>query len=161
MKNLITLLLAAFISVIYNSNASEQQKVIAKFIITESTSNGYDQTEWDLKRGGYFAFYISDGNEFCLANVSKNTKDQSYGAISGMQSETISETDDSYESQIFTFRWKYFNTYNDKTGYARIALSKIFKPQGTIFTLRMVLPNLDVLEYKGYMEGTLDLSNFD
>ena len=39
-------------------------------------------------------------------------------------------------------------------------MTKIYKPQGVAFTLKMVLPNLDILEYKGYMEGSLDFNNY-
>jgi hypothetical protein len=43
---------------------------------------------------------------------------------------------------------------------AAFRLDKIYKLQGVVFTLRMVLTNLDVINYSGYMEGSLDLDEF-
>lgn len=139
---------------------SQKQETLSKFIITESTINGKDKTDFDINRGGYFVFYKNDKNELCFANYSKYTKDQSYGRVHNLSVKKQKESSSSYKSDIFNYRWKYYNTYDANTGYATITLIKIYKPQGIAFSLRMILPNLDVSNYKGYMEGSLNLEDY-
>jgi hypothetical protein len=52
------------------------------------------------------------------------------------------------------------NDYDDKKGTAKIQLTKIYKPQGITFELKIIPENLDLIVYKGYMEGSLDFSVF-
>ena len=122
--------------------------------VEHDTTND-DLTWFDTEREGYFIFIELD-NQLNLCNMSANNDDYSFGTILDIKSEKTEETDDTYESATYKFRWKYYNTYDDETGYANINFEKIYKPQGTIFKLTMILPNLDVYIYKGYMEGTLD-----
>ena len=35
---------------------------------------------------------------------------------------------------------------------------KVYKPQGVAFTVKIIPENLDIIVYKGYMEGTIDFS---
>ena len=137
------------------SKKKEKEELPARYIITESTLNNKDLTWFDTEREGYFIFIELD-NQLNLCNMSANNDDYSFGTILDIKSEKTEETDDTYESATYKFRWKYYNTYDDETGYANINFEKIYKPQGTIFKLTMILPNLDVYIYKGYMEGTLD-----
>jgi hypothetical protein len=153
----ILLLLSLFIATF---SFAQKQETLAKFIITESTQNGYDNTAFDIDRGGYFVFYNNVDKEPYFANIAGNSEDQSFGRTINMKSETIKETSTSFKANVFNFRWKYFNTYDNATGYATVQFTKIYKPQGVIFELVMILPNLDKLTYKGYMDGTLDLENF-
>jgi hypothetical protein len=53
------------------------------------------------------------------------------------------------------------NDYDDKKGTATVQLIKIFKPQGITFILKIIPENLDVIVYKGYIEGSIDFSAFD
>ncbi len=138
----------------------QEQKTLAKFIITESTLNGNDNTQFDIDRGGYFVFYENEYKKLCFANYAKNWDQQSYGELHNFESETLPETETTYKAHIFKYRWKYYNSYDTKTGYATIRMTKIYKPQGVVFTLKMILPNLDILEYTGYMEGSLDFNNY-
>ena len=156
MKILICTIFLCLPSVVY----TQVQKTITKFIITESTSNGIDNTQFDYNRGGYFVFYENNLKKICLANVCEKSNDQSYGQIFNINSRTEEETSTTYKTQIFNFRWKYYNTYDSKTGYATIKLSKIYKPQGIVFYLIMILPNLDKLTYTGYMDGSLQLEKY-
>ena len=136
-----------------------QQETLAKFSITESTANGKDNTTFDIDRGGYFVIYKKDYKLF-LANVSAAWNQQSYGVIHQLKGETLEESKNQFKADIFNFRWKFYNDYDDKTGYATIRMTKVYKPQGVYFTLKMILPNLDILNYKGYMEGSLDFNDF-
>ena len=141
-------------------SVSAQQEILAKFAITESTENGRDNTAFDLERGGYFVVYKKDSETF-LANVASVWNQQSYGKLYQLKAETIAETQTQYKTDIFNFRWKFYNSYDDETGYATIKMIKIYKPQGIIFNLEMILPNLDVLTYHGYMESSLNFNDFE
>jgi hypothetical protein len=139
---------------------AKTQETLAKFIITESTKNGYDNTAFDIDRGGYFVFYINKDNKLCFGNIAEHTELQSFGLLIGMKIDKIDETATTFKTDIYNYRWKYYNNYDNATGYATVQCVKIYKPQGVIFELVMILPNLDKLTYKGYMDGTLDLENF-
>ena len=138
----------------------QNQKQLAKFIITESTYNNNDNTQFDIERGGYFTFYENANKKLCLANVSENWNQQSFGQLLNLTEKTYEETETSYKTNIFSCRWKYYNSYDKNTGYATIQFSKTYKPQGVGFTLTMILPNLDKIYYVGYMEGTLNFENY-
>jgi len=65
------------------------------------------------------------------------------------------QTATEYATDTFTFNWSYINTYDDRKGTASIKLVKIQKPAGIAFHLTMIPENLDVMDYMGFMEGSL------
>lgn len=139
-----------------------QQEIIAKFIITDASVNGTDVTPTLLKAGAYTVFYTSDDDELIyMANVWPNSNSQSYGPMYSAESTKHKETYETYEADIFYFNWRYINTYDEKKGTAKVQLIKIYKPQGVAFVLKMIPENLDIIIYKGYMEGTIDFSDYD
>lgn len=142
------------------SSFAQEQTVLAKFKITEAKKNGVDVSNYYFERKQYFVFYFDKYKQFCMANVSGVNSDQSYGRLYSMQKEHIAETKNTYQINVFNFRWKYYNTYDNASGYASISLTKVYKPQGVMFILKMVLTNLDVVEYKGFMEGTLNFQDY-
>lgn len=145
---------AFFISV------NAQQKIIAKFIITDAAINNKDATEWYLDAGGYIVFYSDDNNNFCMSNFMSKRNTQSYGRLYSVKSHRDEESVENYQSDIFKFNWAYKNTYNSKSGTAKVFLTKVYKPQGVFFICKIIPENLDVLVYKGYMDGSLDFSDF-
>jgi hypothetical protein len=158
MKQLLSILTLALV---FSSALAQQKKTEksspAKYRITESKYNEVDHTAIDLNRGGFFMFLdLDETGELHLLNLSDESEEYSYGLISKIEQTSSVETADTYASENFEFKWNYFNTYDEKNGYATVSLTKIFKPQGTIFTLTMVLSNLDIIEYSGYVEGTVD-----
>lgn len=156
MKSLLTLIISLLL--INEICFSQNQETYAKFIITESSINGKDNTLYDISRSGYFVIYVSN-KQIYFANVSKLNKDQSWGRVYKANVETFPETETSYKRDKISFTWNYTNSYDSKTGYATIVLDRIYKPQGIIFELGMILSNLDLLEYKGYMDGTINFEN--
>lgn len=139
---------------------AQTQKTLGTFRITEATSNGIDKSQWYFERKQYFAFYTDLQGQLCLANVSGISDEQSYGKLFPISVHKEPETSETYEVAIFRFRWKYNNSYNKNAGYATVELTKVFRPNGVIFVLKMVLPNLDVDVYKGYMEGSVNLEDY-
>jgi alpha-L-fucosidase len=141
---------------------TENQKTIAKFIITDAKNNGVDMTPIALKGGAYTVFYTSgDDGLIYMANVWPNNNSQSFGPMYGVQSDKIEETYENYRADYFYFNWRYINSYNDKTGTAKVQVIKIYKPQGVAFSVKIIPENLDVIVYKGYMDGTIDFSIYD
>lgn len=139
---------------------AQNQEELARFRITEAILNGNDITQWYFDRKQFIVFYKNKAKDLCMANVSGINDDQSYGTLSSFTHEKLKETDKSYQVDIFNFRWKYYNSYDDNTGYATVVFTKVYKPQGVLFTIKMVQANLDVLILKGYMEGSLNLNDY-
>lgn len=139
---------------------SSQQKVLAKFIITDATDNKTDVTKVYLDAGGYIVFYTNHEGNLYMANIMSKRDTQSFGRLYSSEHSKLQETYDKYEADIFYFNWSYINDYDSKRGTAKVKLIKIYKPQGIIFSCIIIPENLDFLEYKGYMEGSVDFSKF-
>jgi len=151
------LLLIIFFQV---SSCFSQQQTLAKFIISDASSNGVDLTERYLEVGGYISFYLDKG-QLAMANVMPRANTQSYGRLYSASTYKLNETYENYQADFFYFNWRYINTYDSKKGTAKIELIKIYKPQGIAFICKIIPENLDILIYKGFMEGTLDLTKYD
>ena len=141
-------------------SSAQKQETIAKFRITEATNNGNDISQWYFERKQFLVFFNDKDKQLCMANVSGINDEQSYGRVYSLKSESVEETDTNYKIDVFSFRWKYFNSYDSKSGYAAVSFTKIYKPSGVIFSIKIIMPNLDVLKIKGYMEGTLNLNDY-
>ena len=142
--------------------ADEKQEIVAKFVITDVSQNGQDMTPTYLENGAYLVFYTSgDDKTLCMANFWPKTDSQSYGEVYSMEKKTIEETDKQFKADIFRFNWGYTNTYDKKRGTAKVEVTKIYKPQGVAFIIKIIPENLDILIYKGYMDGSVDFSSYN
>ncbi len=139
---------------------AQKQETLAKFKITEATNNGEDISQWYFERKQYMVFYKNGDGYLCFANVSGINNEQSHGWVFSLRHDRLPESDKNYQADFFTFRWKYYNTYDFQTGYATVSFVKLYKAAGVAFYLKMVLPYLDVLEFNGYMEGSLNLNDY-
>lgn len=137
----------------------QNQEVLAKFIITHAVENNVDITEWIINSGIFTVFYIVD-DDLYMANVSENHDTQSWGRVWGTSNRTQEETATEYKTDIFRFNWSYTNNYDDKRGTCKVEFLKVYKPQGVVSVLRMVTESLDVIEYTGYMEGSINFYDF-
>jgi len=161
MKKIFIILLAAIIPLkSYCQSSTDKQQRIATFTITDGTTDGEDSTPTLLKAGAYTVFYtLIDDNLIYMANVWPNSKSQSYGPMYGTESKK--GTYKNYEAEFFNFNWRYTNSYDDETGTAKVEVTKIYKPQGVAFNLKIITPDLRIIIYKGYMDGTIDFSIYD
>jgi hypothetical protein len=161
MKKIFIILLTAIIPLTSDCQSdTNKEEIIATFTITDGTSDGIDMTPTLLKAGAYTVFYTNlDDNLIYMANVWPNSKSQSYGPMYGAESKK--GTYENYEAEFFNFNWKYTNTYDDETGTAKVEVIKIYKPQGVAFNLKIITPDLTIIIYKGYMDGTIDFSIYD
>jgi len=148
-----------YFSVLQNA-FSQDQKTVAKFVISDARLNKLDRTEYYLKAGAYIVFYFDNDSIPCMANVMPNKKTQSFGKLFANKHKGENATCDGYAADYFSYKWSYKNDYDNKEGTSDVNLVKIYKPQGVIFTCTIITENLDVLVYKGYLEGSIDFSKF-
>jgi hypothetical protein len=149
-------LLVLMLIVSVSTAFAQKQTIIAKFIISDARFNGEDVTPTFLADGGYFVFYTINGDkEIYFGNIRTKSDSQSFGPTYNMEHTSTPETTKDYASDTFSFNWSYTNTYDSKKGTAKVRLVKIKKPVGIAFRLTMIAENLDVIDYKGYMEGSL------
>jgi hypothetical protein len=155
MRNILLIFILLF-SFSAFSFAQEQEKLF-ELRILEFDNNGEDYTSWIAERKQSFIIYTNEGEDY-LANYCNSCTDntQSYGKIYNFEKiDSGEETDKQYAFTHFTFTWRYFNNYDNKSGSADMSLFIIHKPNGSTFTLKMILSNMEVLIYKGYIEESL------
>ena len=158
MKKIILLITLSLNAILFAQ--TNNQETLSKFIITDASDNGNDITETILEQNGYLVFYTDAEKNLFMANVWEKNDTQSFGRLYNTEHKKLKETYENYEADIFYFRWRYINSYDTKKGTATVELIKIYKPQGVTFKIKIVPENLDVLVYKGFMEGTLDLNKY-
>ena len=156
MKFKLLILITFFSLIFFNISFGQRQETLAKFIITDATINGVDVTPTLLANKAYTVFYTSDDDGLIyMANVCPESNSQSYGPMYSVETQKKRETYETYAADIFYFNWRYINTYDNKKGTAKVQMIKIYKPQGVVFTVKIIPENLDIIVYKGYMEGTI------
>lgn len=141
----------------------DKQKILSKFIISDATENGRDITEYILDQQAYLVFYTredTDNENLYMANVWIKNGTNSFGRIFDKKYHKSSETSNEFETHFMTFKWSYKNSYDDKRGTANVELVMVYKPIGKAFILTIIPENLDVLQYKGFVEGSLDLNKY-
>lgn len=134
-----------------------QQTIVAKFIIQTAMRNHNDLSKFYTGNNAYFVFYITPDKQVFFGSIVSKADQQSYGAISELVHTSTPENDKEYATDTFSFKWAYSNSYDNKQGTATVKLVKIDKPGGTAFTIKIIPDTLDLLEYTGYMEGSLKL----
>ena len=160
MKRILFIFLAILPSLIYGQPESKIE--LAKFIITDAKYNGVDNTSILLNAEAFIIFYTTGTDELLyMANVRPYSNSQSFGPIYKVESKNREESDEYYKTDFIYFNWQYANTFNDKTGTAQVQVTKIYKPQGVEFVIKIIPENLDEAIYKGDMNGTIDFSIYD
>lgn len=155
-KFLVAALFVTLINAVCCCTTSAQTTIIAKFIVQDARKNQVDITDGWVKDGGYLAIYTyKDDDRVYLANVNHRRQTQSFGPISDTKITTVSENSDTYENKTFDFKWSYANSYDAKLGTSTVRLLTIKKDAGVTFSCTIVTEDLDVLMYRGYVEGSL------
>lgn len=152
---------------IYSAQCQEEEKskVITKYIITHASKNDIDITENLLKERAYLVLYKNNNSEpdtenLSLANVWDVSDSQSFGRIYNLKSTGTPENEESYKTSTLDFNWSYQNSYDDESGTAKVKIFNVYKPAGITFTITIFAEDLDILEYKGFVDGSLDSSIF-
>lgn len=135
---------------------AQKQKDLAKFIIQDARLNGIDVTHKYLNTDAFVVLYTTAEDDVCMAVVMDKSDTQSFGDIYDFKTvEEKPETDKNYKMEVYEFRWSYKNNYDKKQGTAKVQLTKVYKPLGIMFTMIIIPENLDMLQFKGFMEGTI------
>jgi len=137
---------------------AQKQKTYSRVVILDVQINGRDATESYTDRKQFLTLYQNESGNFCFANVSTTTDAQSFGQIYDFKSDQKKETTTTYEGIDLDFRWRYANTYDKKRGTALVNVVVIKKPQGSMFICTIIPEDLEIMTYKGYVQGTLDFS---
>lgn len=149
-------------SKLYAQEDDKSQKTIEKLQINAGYVNGVDITPRLIEEKAFIAFYqIGETDQLYMANYHDTSNTQSFGTLYAVEKENIEESEESYKALIFNFQWTYVNSYDEDSGNAKVELIKVYKPQGVYFKITIVPENLDILVYKGYVEGTLDLDVYE
>lgn len=117
-----------------------------KYFITESTKDGWGNSQFDIDRGGHIVFYEM-GKEVYMADISGKCDQQTYGKIDQMV--TTSPKSAKFPTSIF--RWKYQNTYDNKLGIAMVKLHKYYESGGMRFTMQILSSDSKTIIYKGFV----------
>lgn len=157
MKQILTLILLMLSCIICRAQETNINE-IARLAIADARLNKIDVTPQYTNGKAYLIFYRIKGTEgLYFANIFEGRNTQSYGLVYNLESKTIQETTENYKSDVISFKWSYVNDYDKKEGTATVRLALIYKPAGVDYTLTMVPENLDMLVYKGYVDGSLNL----
>jgi len=143
-------------------NELQENKQTTKFIITDASTNGVDNTPEILEEKAFIVFYtVEDDNLLYMSHVWPKHNSQSYGPIYSVKSETKKKTYEEYKADVFNFDWLYIAGYEDKKGTAKVQLIKVYKPQGINYVLKIIPSNSEIIIYKGYLVGSLNFSAFE
>lgn len=157
MKHILTLISLMLGSIICRAQQTNIHE-IARLAIADARLNKIDVTPQYTSGKAYLVFYRIKGTDgLYFANVFSGKNTQSYGLVYDLESKTIQEPTQNYKSDVISFKWSYVNDYDKKEGTATVRLALIYKPVGVAYTLTMVPENLDMLVYKGYVDGSLNL----
>lgn len=117
-----------------------------KYFITESTKDGRGNSQFDIDRGGHIVFYKM-GKEVYMADISGKCDQQTYGKIDQM----VTTSPKSAKFPTSTFRWKYQNTYDNKTGTAMVKFHKYYESGEMKFTMQILSSDSNTITYKGFV----------
>jgi hypothetical protein len=139
---------------------NKEHEILAKFIITDATFNDKDFKPIILEQGAYTVFYnFKDDSLIYMSNYWPKDDTQSFGPMYSTKM-SFEEKYDAYQADVYSFNWAYINSYDDKKGIAKVQLTKIYKPTGVSFILKIIPENNDVIIFKGYLEGSVDFSKY-
>lgn len=123
------------------------QRMVSKFSITEAIFNKKSITELLVSHGACTIFYTIDSVAY-MGNVWVKSGIASLGKISDYVKKE-DKTGNGDKKIIYNYKWTYENTYDNKKGFAFVTFTEIFKPKGSLFTMKMICENKDVYFFKG------------
>lgn len=156
-KYFYVLILVLLTQVSFGQQQSNFTEII-RFIIQDARFNKLDLTPTCINAGAYLNFYRLNGSDqVYFGNVWPKPKTQSYGRAYNIETTHNDATATEYGSETIIFNWSYINDYDKREGTASMKIGITYKPNGTTFLLTMIPETLDVIVYKGYIAGSLNL----
>jgi hypothetical protein len=138
--------------------AQPQRELKQRLIISDARKNGRDITPAMVEKGAELIFYRRAGEDkLYLALIEAKNSIQTDGVIYALTTSNTPESADSYASETTQFRWSYTQA-DGVAGTAQVSLVRVKKPQGVIYQMTVLNESLDQWQYKGHVDGTMNLS---
>lgn len=132
---------------------AKAQSTELTYKVTNYEIDGENYDNLAINRDVALSFYMCDDNTLCFTNQWRNNNSQSYGGVYSLKKREIAETKTTYAATEFKFTWKFFNTYDSKSGDAAVTITNIYIGNTVKFTAEIVvLETNSVLVLKGYLE---------
>jgi len=140
------------------ATSNPKRELVQRLIISDARKNGRDITPQTLEAGGELIFYRRTGDDkLYLAQINAKSATYTDGLVYGLTTATIPETTEDFAQETTTFRWSYTQS-DGTTGTAQVSLVQVKKPQGVIYQMVVLNEVLDQWQYKGHIDGTVNLS---
>ena len=118
-----------------------QIDVFAEATVIHASSNGQDISNIALENNEVIVFYTSDNDGLIyMSNYWVKADSQSYGELTPTK-KTKKTTYHSFKAEIQYFTWHYINSYDTNQGYAKIKLTKIYKPDQVAYIMEIFPEN--------------------
>ncbi|MDI9310798.1 MAG: hypothetical protein QM535_11330 [Limnohabitans sp.] len=144
------------ISFQYAFSQNHTQETLAKLHIIEGLKNGESITKLLLEQNAYLVFYTINDKDLYLANFWTKNGSQSAGKVYKSDKSEVIKLDTS--NKLYTFNWSYMNSYDSKSGTARIELIETTNKYNIkTYQLKIITNNKELI-YKGYIIGDFDLN---
>lgn len=135
------------------------EEIYAVFVINEAYDDGVNFSKVILANKCKTTFYTINGMLY-MANIFTTAETASYGEIINLEITKEPETFAVPDKINMTYNWTYKNTYDDNSGSAAVTVEIITKPQVTTFRMKILTESLELIEYNGYLEGSLNFPQF-
>ncbi len=140
------------------ATTNPKRELVQRLVISDARKNGRDITPQTLEAGGELLFYRRAGEDkLYLALINSKSASYTDGPIYGLTTATIPETPEDFAQETTSFRWSYTQS-DGVAGTAQVSLVRVKKPQGVIYQMVVLNEVLDQWQYKGHVDGTVNLS---
>lgn len=137
--------------------SAQDIKERARFIIRDARVNKVDYSAHSIEQRQFLWIYSRNGEEgLYFGNVMQKDNTITYGKMFDVKTEFKDATANSYQTDTWSFKWSYANSYDDKEGTAEVSLRVQHKPAGSSFECVIMTEDLNVIIYKGYIAGSLN-----
>lgn len=141
-----------------DETSNPKRELVQRLVISDARKNGRDITPQTLEAGGELLFYRRAGEDkLYLALINSKSASYTDGPIYGLTTATIPETPEDFAQETTSFRWSYTQS-DGVAGTAQVSLVRVKKPQGVIYQMVVLNEVLDQWQYKGHVDGTVNLS---
>lgn len=146
------------IFLLFTLTSFQTNQTISKFIITGATMDGKDATELFVSRGDQIIFYKCSTNDICMTLFGETFNEHFYyGKIYYDKNQTtlFPKTSLGYALRKFNFKCKF-----EEGGWIYMKVSEMTSSAANTFIINVSYSDSPmVLEYRGYIKGSLNFWN--
>ena len=146
------IILLTLMGLCINSYSQEKTEKQAYYKVTKFILDGQDVSYEASQKDQVLYFYECNAG-FCFENLCRNTHSFSRGEAADIKSSEFEGTNEYYPHTNFDFLWKFYNSYDDVIGNAKVNFTLIYIEDVIKFSCKIVvLETNSILELEGYME---------